>query len=114
MSLESKKRALKIVDILQDKKAEDIAIVEVQELTIIADYFVIASGRSQAHMNAMYDGLTREIDDTGLELKGRDGGKVSGWIALDFGDVIVHIFKDEEREFYDLERLWADAPIEKI
>lgn len=105
---------MKIGDILKEKKAEDIVLLEIHPLTVIADYFVIASGRSQAHINALYDGLTREVAHTGLELKGRDGEKTSGWIALDYGDVIVHIFKREEREFYDLERLWADAPVEII
>lgn len=114
MSLESKKLALKIGDILKEKKGENIVLLEIHPLSVIADYFVIASGRSQTHINAMYDGLTRETSHLGLELKGRDGQKTSGWIALDYGDVIVHIFKNEDREFYDLERLWADAPVETI
>lgn len=114
MPLESKKLALRIGNILKEKKAEDIVLLEIHPLTVIADYFIIASGRSQTQINALYDGLTREISGEGIELRGRDGEKTSGWIALDYGDVIVHIFKKEEREFYDLERLWADARVETI
>ncbi|NMA96235.1 MAG: ribosome silencing factor [Clostridiales bacterium] len=114
MSLKSKELALKIGDVLREKQAEDIVILDIHKLTVIADYFIIASGRSQTHINAIYDGLTREISHLNLNLKGRDGDKNSDWIALDFGDIIVHIFKSGEREFYDIERLWADAPIEKI
>lgn len=114
LPLESKKLALRIGSILKEKKAEDVVLLEVYPLTVIADYFVIASGRSQIQINALYDELTEEISNEGIELKGTDGGKTSGWIALDYGDVIVHILKTDERKFYDLERLWADARAEII
>lgn len=115
LPLESKKLALRIIDVLRDKKAEDIVLLEVYPLTIIADYFIIASGHSQTQISALYDGLIKELsDDEGIELKGVDGKKTSRWIALDYGDVIVHIFHEEERKFYNLERLWADAQMESI
>ncbi|HHW70766.1 MAG TPA: ribosome silencing factor [Clostridiales bacterium] len=112
MPLESKKLALKIGDILKDKKAEDITLLEVYPLTIVADYFIIASGRSETQINSLYRGLIKELANEEIELKGIDGKQDNRWIALDYGDVIVHIFHSEERKFYDLERLWADAQIE--
>ena len=114
MPLESKKLALKIGDILKDKKAEDITLLEVYPLTIVADYFIIASGRSEPQVSSLYRELTKVLAHEGIEPKGVDGKQDSRWIALDYGDVIVHIFHSEEREFYDLERLWADAQVEVI
>ena len=100
----------KIVKILSDKKAEDIKSIQTDELTIIADYFVIATGTSNVHIRALADEVEKEMKNDGIAHKGVEG-RVTGWILIDFGDVIVHLFLREQREYYNLERLWSDANI---
>lgn len=98
-----------IVECLEEKKALDIVTLHISKLTIIADYFIIASGRSELQVNSLYDELERKMSELGYEPLRRDGHKGGRWIVLDYGDVIVHIFHKEERAFYNLERLWSDA-----
>jgi ribosome-associated protein len=104
--------ALLAADAADDKKAEDIEILNVQGLTVIADYFVICSANSDKQVRA----VARAIDDTlaekGIEPKRIAGMNDAKWVLIDYADVIVHIFQKKEREYYDLERLWSDA--EKI
>ncbi len=94
---------------LASKKGQDIVILELKGLTVIADYFVIATGASSLNINALVDAV---LDDTrSAGIKGvRPQGKSDTWVLLDLGDVVVHIFDTDHREFYQLERLWADAP----
>ena len=99
-------KAQKIVDLLDEKKAEDIRLIHVAEKTIIADYFVICSGRSVTHVKSLCDDVddkAAELDLKRLRIDGYDSGR---WIVIDFGTILVHIFHPEEREFYKLERLW--------
>ena len=100
-----------IVKVLDEKKAIDITAIKTEEVTIVSDYFVIASGTSNTHVKSL-------ADDVEYEIKQRLGGdpqhiegRATGWILLDYGSVIVHIFGHEDREYYNLERLWADASI---
>jgi len=96
-----------IADLLDDKKAENVVVLDISRLTVLADYFVIASGRSELHVDALYDELNKSLSQKNIFPKHIDKGK--RWIVLDYGDIIVHIFHHEERSFYNLERLWADA-----
>ncbi len=100
-----------IAKVLDEKKAIDVTAIKTEEVTIVSDYFVIASGTSNTHVKSL-------ADDVEYEIKQRLGvdpehieGRATGWILLDYGTIIVHIFGNEEREYYNLERLWADASI---
>lgn len=105
----SKELAFQIAQILDSKKAEDVRILDISRLTIIADYFVIASGRSELQVKTLCDELDRKLSEQGLAASRRDGYRNARWVVLDYSDVIVHIFHREERAFYNLERLWADS-----
>ena len=96
-----------IVKFLDDKKAVDIKVLKVGDLTVVADYFVVANGTSTTHIKALADEVDFQMGE--LSENGRLEGKASDWLLLDFGDVIVHIFLPDSREHYNLERLWADA-----
>lgn len=88
--------------ILVDKKAQDVKVIDISKMTIIADAFVIASGRSMVQTRALYDELQEKVGPP----RASEGYSAGRWIMMDYGDVLVHIFHREEREFYDLERLW--------
>lgn len=104
----TEKLVQEIAGILDDKKAVDIVILDISRLTAMADYFVIASGRSELQVKALYDELEEKMEDKGIIARHRDG-RSGRWMVLDYGDIIVHLFHHEERAFYSLERLWADA-----
>jgi ribosome-associated protein len=109
MRLTSLEIARKIVDAAEDKKAADIVLLEVTELTSMADYFVICSGGSERQLGAIGDGIADQLRNEGVRPIGREGGSNSHWTLLDFGSVIVHIFAPPERDFYQLERHWSKA-----
>lgn len=98
-----------IVKSADDKKAFDIKVLNISHLSSIADYFVIASGNSQRQVASISDEIEDKMQKCGYELLGKEGHNTGKWILLDFGDIIVHIFYKEDRGFYNLERLWADA-----
>lgn len=98
----------KIVKILDDKKAEDIEIIEIKELTIISDYFVLASGTSTTHIKALTDELEERLSAEGIRPRQIEG-RATGWILLDYQNIVVHIFLPDAREYYNLSRLWNDA-----
>jgi ribosome-associated protein len=100
----------KIVKLIDDKKAEDIVILNIEGLSVIADYFVICTGRSVTQAKAIADHLVDAMkQDYDIQSKGVEGQQEGKWILVDYGDIIVHVFHHEEREFYNLERLWGDA-----
>lgn len=105
----AKSRALKIANILSDKKAQDILIIDIEELTVIADCFVIASGRSPLQVRALCDEIEEKLEAEGERVIRKEGYEAARWIVLDYGDILVHIFHKEEREFYNIERLWEDG-----
>jgi ribosome-associated protein len=96
---------------LDDKKAKDIKIIDIHEVSVIADYFVIASGDSTTQIQAMINNVEEHMHKNGYAVKRVEGNKNSTWVLMDFGDVIVHIFDKEDRLFYDLERIWADGKV---
>ncbi len=98
------------VDVASDKLAEDIVLLDLRGLVPFADYFVIMSAESSRQIEALEEDLTEAMKTAGVRRHRREGTPASGWVLLDFSDVIIHIFSPEEREFYDLERLWQRAP----
>ncbi|MCO6453119.1 MAG: ribosome silencing factor [Caldilineales bacterium] len=100
-----------IVNILDDKQAEDILLLDISELSPFADYFVIASANSERQSQALMASLQDELRDQKVKPLYREGERSSGWQLLDYGDVIVHIFSEEQRAFYRLEELWSQARV---
>ena len=94
---------------LDDKKARDVTVLKTAEQTVLADYFVICSGTSAPHVKALVDEVDRRLSEAGEDLIRREGLRSDIWVLMDFGCVIVHVFTDEARKFYNLERLWSDA-----
>ena len=96
---------------LEDRKAEDVKIIDIREISPVADYFVIADGTNQNQIQAMRDACEEALYTAGLKTKQIEGNSSSTWILMDYGDIIVHIFSKEDRLFYDLERIWRDGKI---
>jgi ribosome-associated protein len=109
--MDSKKLALLCREFADNRKAEDITILDVRELSNVTDYFVIASGTSEPHLRAIVDEITDKLrDEHEVRPRAVDGTLHTAWVVLDFFDVIVHVMKKDVRERYDLETLWGDAP----
>jgi ribosome-associated protein len=108
--LESIEKARLIAKAAQDKKAIDPVILEIKGLTVIADYFVICSGESGIQVGAIADNIREELVKEGTRPRSVEGADHNNWVLLDYGDVIVHVFEKETREYYELEKLWLDAP----
>lgn len=109
--MDSRKLALLCRELADNKKAEDIVILDVRELSSVTDYFVIASGTSEPHLRAILDEIIDKIrDDYGLRPRAIDGTLQAAWVVLDYFDVIVHLMRQDVRERFDLETLWGDAP----
>jgi ribosome-associated protein len=100
-----------VVDAASDKKAEDIVVMNVSEVTTIADLFVILSGRGERQVRSIVEGIVDKATQAGRRPLGVEGLASGRWVLIDLGDVIVHAFVPEERELYRLERLWGDAPV---
>jgi len=107
--LEVREKAIYFAKTLFDKKATDIEVLNIGGLTIIADYFVICSASSHLQAQALADALIEKAEEAGETLLRAEGLREGAWVLLDFGTVVVHIFKKDIREFYGLERLWGDA-----
>ena len=101
--------ALRIAEILDDRKAKDIKIINVNKKTVIADYFVIASGSSRTQVNALADEVEYKLGLEGIHPTKIEGRGQGTWVLLDFDSVLVHVFNPQSREFYNLEKLWADG-----
>lgn len=99
----------KVYQALNDKKAEEITLLEIGQISPIADYFVIASGSNVNQLNAMKDAVDEVMYTNGLHARQIEGNSKSTWILMDFGDMIVHLFSKEDRLFYNLERIWKDG-----
>ena len=94
---------------LEEKKATDIRVIDISEVSVLADYFIIANGTNRAQIQALSDEVSEKMEKAGATLKQVEGYDNASWILLDFGDVIVHIFGQEDRLLYDLERIWRDG-----
>lgn len=109
--MDSKELVMEIAKVLDEKKAIDITAIKTEEVTIVSDYFIIASGTSNTHVKSLADDVEYEIKQRlGIDPEHIEG-RATGWILIDYGTVIVHVFGQEDREYYNLERLWADASI---
>jgi len=109
LALKGEQVARKIVEVASDKQAEDIVLLDVREMCSFADYFVICSGATQRQTSAIADEIDKTLHKKGPKLNHKEGDVESGWLLMDYGDVVVHIFGAEEREFYKLDKLWAQA-----
>lgn len=96
---------------LEDKKGEDIRVIDIREVSVLADYFLIASGSNGNQVQAMVDHVQEELGKAGYECRQVEGYQSANWILMDYGDIIVHVFDKEDRLFYDLERIWRDGKI---
>ena len=101
--------ARRIVELAEDKKAADIAVLDLTGLTTVADYFVIASGGSERQLDAIADGVISGMRDEKIHAFGREGTAASHWVLVDFGSVVVHVFTPPERDYYSLEKHWHEA-----
>ena len=94
----------------RDKKAVDVVALDVRAMSSVGAYFLVCSGRSTTHVNTIVDAIRDELRSDGLRPQHAEGTAVSGWVLLDYGDVLAHVFLDDTRHYYALERLWGDAP----
>ena len=104
----------KAVAALEDKKAEDITVIDISEISSIAEYFIIANGSNVNQLAAMQDAVDEVFYKAGIHARQTEGNHNSTWILIDYNDVIVHLFDKEDRLFYDLERIWKDGKIVEL
>lgn len=107
----SKKMAKIACQALADKKGEEIRVIDISDVSVLADYFIIANGTNESQVRALVDHTEEELLKAGFEVKQREGYGLGSWVLLDFGDIIVHVFDKENRLFYDLERIWSGGKI---
>ncbi len=105
----AKKMASVAYTALDDKKGYDIKVIDISEISPVADYFVIADGSNASQVEAMVDEVRDKLLQLGYEPKRIEGARNSGWILMDYGDIVVHVFSSQDRLFYDLERVWRDG-----
>ena len=96
---------------LEDKKAEDITLIDIAKVSVLADYFLIANGNNRNQVQAMANDVDEQLTKAGYSLKSMEGYPTGNWILMDYGDLIVHIFSRDDRLFYDLERIWRDGKV---
>ena len=109
--MDSKEKMLIAYKALDEKKGEDIKVIDISDVSVMADYFVIATASSPNQVQAMTDNVEEKMHKAGIAMKQMEGNKNSSWILMDYTDVIVHVFDKENRLFYDLERIWKDGKI---
>ena len=107
--LSAKKVAYEVTKALDEKKGLDIRLLKIDKVSSLADYFLICTGTSNTHVKTLCDYAEYTLEQLGEPMLGREGHRGNSWELLDFGSIVVHVFTDEAREFYALERLWADA-----
>jgi len=105
----SKEMAKLAIKALDDKKAEDIRVIDISEVSVVADYFIIADGSNRSQIQALADNVEETLGRAGYALKQEEGYNTANWILMDFNDIIIHIFDKENRLFYNLERIWRDG-----
>lgn len=109
--MDSREIAKLACDALAEKKASDIKVIDIRNISVIADYFVLADGDNQNQLQAMQASVDEALYKAGIHAKQVEGNNNSTWILMDYGDIIVHIFSKEDRLFYDLERIWRDGVV---
>lgn len=106
---DSKKMTQMAIKALEDKKATDVSVIDIRGISVIADYFIIASGSNKNQVQAMVDNVSETLGRAGFEPRQVEGYATANWILMDYNDIIVHVFSEEDRLFYDLERIWRDG-----
>ena len=107
--LTSKEIAFAAIEALEDKKGEDIRVIDISQISVLADYFIISNGSNESQVRAIVDNVEEQMYKAGYQITQREGYGSGGWVLLDLGDIIVHVFDKENRLFYDLERIWRDG-----
>ena len=108
-----KEKVLKIFELLENKKGINVDVINIEKVTVLADYFILCSGTSSTHVKALADEVEFKLrEEHQIEYSRMEGYQSARWILMDYGDVVVHIFHEDEREFYSLERLWQDGTFE--
>lgn len=110
----SKNMAKLAIEALEEKKAEDIKVIDISEVSVLADYFIIAGGSNTSQIQALCNNVDEKLGRAGYPAKQIEGYDTANWVLLDFGDVIVHVFDKENRLLYDLERIWRDGKMVDI
>jgi len=108
--LETQQLAQKIAELCFNKKGYDVKIIDLRSVALFADYFVLCSAESDVQVKAIADDIEEKLKEQGIRCWHKEGYKALQWILLDYVDIVVHIFRKEAREYYNLERLWSDAP----
>jgi ribosome-associated protein len=111
---ESSEIARRIVDLLSERQAEDVVLLDIHEVAYFTDFFVIATALNARHAAALIDAFEKDLANEGIKPLRREGDSTSGWVLVDFGGVIVHLFTPEDREFYNLEGLWSVAGVPAV
>ena len=111
MNTNSIEMAKLAIDALEDKKAEDIKVIDISEVSVLADYFIIAGGNNSSQIQALCNNVEEKLGRAGFQCRQIEGYDTANWILMDFGDVIIHIFDKENRLLYDLEGIWRDGKI---
>ncbi len=112
--METKELVKIIYKALDDKKAEDISVIDIGGVSVLADYFIVANGTNQNQLLAMQAEVDEKMHKAGCPVKQIEGNRQSTWILMDYGDIIVHLFSRDDRLFYDLERIWQDGKVVEI
>ncbi|NBG88938.1 ribosome silencing factor [Isachenkonia alkalipeptolytica] len=111
MAESPKKLVKRILEVIDDKIGEDTSVIDLESVSTIADYFVLTNGESLRQTKVLADEIIEQLEEDGIFLRNKEGYQTGKWILLDYGDIVVHIFEKETREFYDLEKIWQDAKI---
>ncbi|MCR5250939.1 MAG: ribosome silencing factor [Lachnospiraceae bacterium] len=109
--MESREMAKRIIDAMEEKKAEEIRVLDISEVSSLGDFFIIASGNNQNQVQAIIDEIDERLGRAGVSPRQVEGYQNANWVLMDYGDVIVHVFDRENRLFYDLERIWKDGKV---
>ena len=109
--MNSKELARMAGEALEDKKALDVKIIDIEQVSTLADYFIIASGTNRNQVQAMADNVEEVLGRAGYEPKQIEGYQTGNWILMDYRDIVIHVFDEENRLFYDLERIWRDGSV---
>ena len=111
MSNTSESLLYTVMDAIEDKKGMQVTALNLRDISLIADYFVICHGNSEIQVQAIAEEVKKRVEQSGVQVKGMEGMDSARWVLIDLGDVIVHVFHREEREYYNIERLWSDAKV---
>jgi ribosome-associated protein len=111
MSLSPEAIMTLVVDAAEDKKAMNVVTLNLQGISLVADYFVICHGNSETQVQAIASEARKKAQEQGVRIRGYEGVDTARWVLLDLGDVVMHVFHRDEREYYNIERLWSDAKV---